>query len=351
MGLFDKMKQAASAAGGNQTVTFTFQELPESLAQMQALPEASLDTPFKTAALTVCALCAYGADKNIGKEMLNWLRGPRPLNGQDISFLNDRFRDGKSYIPFSYFVGASPENGYTPRQPFTLLVGSNHTSNVEEGYCKLFIPCGGADDPRPIKLRRKGNGQCCCATSAISPPTPRWSCTPAPAKSWYSPPFLSGENGHVVEAEGVCDFTIYPEGDDWETTTSPWSLEGNWLEIARDTDEGYSETAPEDADRMCFLPVDGETEGNQLPFTASYITPYPELNVEEADLFYQEGTPEVPFRSNQEWYATFTGEDGSRYAITLEDEDTLALKVYLDGNESYLSLVNTVYFARQEAMG
>ena len=140
MGLFDKMKQAASAAGGNQTVTFTFQELPESLAQMQALPEASLDTPFKTAALTVCALCAYGADKNIGKEMLNWLRGPRPLNGQDISFLNDRFRDGKSYIPFSYFVGASPENGYTPRQPFTLLVGSNHTSNVEEGYCKLFIP-------------------------------------------------------------------------------------------------------------------------------------------------------------------------------------------------------------------
>ena len=91
--------------------------------------------------------------------MLNWLRGPRPLNGQDISFLNDRFRDGKSYIPFSYFVGASPENGYTPRQPFTLLVGSNHTSYVEDGYCKLFIPCGGADDPRPIKLRRKGNGQ------------------------------------------------------------------------------------------------------------------------------------------------------------------------------------------------
>ena len=114
MGLFDKMKQATAATGGNQTVTFTFQALPESLAQMQALPEASLDTPFKTAALTVCALCAYGADKNIGKEMLNWLRGPRPLNGQDISFLNDRFRDGKSYIPFSYFVGASPENGYTP---------------------------------------------------------------------------------------------------------------------------------------------------------------------------------------------------------------------------------------------
>ena len=73
--------------------------------------------------------------------------------------------------------------------------------------------------------------------------------------------------------------------------------------------------------------------------------------MEEADLFYQQGTPEIPFRSNQEWYATFTKENGSRYAITLENEDTLALKVYLDGEESYLSLVNTVYFARQEAMG
>ena len=164
-------------------------------------------------------------------------------------------------------------------------------------------------------------------------------------------PFLSGENGHVVEAEGVCDFTIYPEGDDWETDTSPWSLEGNWLETARDTDEGYFETAPEDADRMCFLPTDADTEGSQLPLTASYITPYPELNVEEADLFYQEGTPEVPFQTNQEWYATFTGEDGSRYAVTLEDEDTLALKFYLDGEESYMSLGSTVYFARQEAMG
>ena len=199
-----------------------------------------------------------------------------------------------------------------------------------------------SEDGQPILLL--------CNISDIAPNT-EVELYPTAGEELVWSPFLSGENGHVVEAEGVCDFTIYPEGDDWETITSPWSLEGNWLEIARDTDEGYSETDPADADRMCFLPTDAETEGDQLPFTASYITPYPELNVEEADLFYHEGTPEVPFQTNQEWYATFTGEDGSRYAVTLEDEDTLALKVYLDGNESYLSLVNTVYFARQEAMG
>ena len=47
MGLFDKMKQAAANVSGNQTVTFTFQALPESLAQMQELPEASLEPPSR----------------------------------------------------------------------------------------------------------------------------------------------------------------------------------------------------------------------------------------------------------------------------------------------------------------
>ena len=166
MSIFDKLKSAAVDAAktavvsaGNKREAFTFTALPESLAEMQALPEASLSTPFQTAALTVCALCAYAADKEVGTEMLNWLRGPRPLNGQDISFLNDRFRGGKTYIPFSYFAGATPENNYTPAEPFTLYIESNHTSGAEEGYMKLFIPCGGADSPRPIKLRMKGDGR------------------------------------------------------------------------------------------------------------------------------------------------------------------------------------------------
>ena len=66
MGIFDKLKNTAQKAvvsavqsAGNKRETFTFRALPESLAEMQALPEASLDTPFKTAALTVLALCAY----------------------------------------------------------------------------------------------------------------------------------------------------------------------------------------------------------------------------------------------------------------------------------------------------
>ena len=107
--------------------------------------------------LGVLALCAYAADRQIGTDMLNWLRGPRPLNGQEISFLNDRFRDGKTYLPFTYFAGSTPDNNYTPAQPYTIRVESNHVSGEEQGYMKLFIPCGGADSPRPIKLRQRGS--------------------------------------------------------------------------------------------------------------------------------------------------------------------------------------------------
>ena len=162
MGIFDKLKKSAAqpavnAAVGAKKQTFIFQSLPESLTQMQALPEAALKDPFQTAALTVCALCVYAADRDIGIEMLNWLRGPRPLSNMDISFLDDRFRDGKTYVPFSYFKGATPDNDYTPDEPFTLTIFTNPYSDDNPGYMKVFLESGGADNPREIVLRQRGS--------------------------------------------------------------------------------------------------------------------------------------------------------------------------------------------------
>ena len=169
MSIFDKLKKntantvdtavktEASHIGKKQE-TFVFAALPESLAQMQALPEATLDDPFKTAALTVCALCVYAADRQIGTEMLNWLRGPRPLGPYDISFLNDRFRDGHHLI-FSYFAGAVPGNDYQPDEPFRLTVEAGPYADANPGYKKLHIRSGGADNAREIVLRQKGDGQ------------------------------------------------------------------------------------------------------------------------------------------------------------------------------------------------
>ncbi len=165
MPIFDKLKKNvqtavknAAASAFSSEETFTFAVLPESLAEMKALPQASLESPFATAALTVCALCVYAADKSIGTEMLNFLRGPRPLSNHDISFLNDRFSDGH-HVPFSYFKGAVPANDYTPDTPFTITVTSGPYSDANEGYKKLYIKSGGADSPREIVLRKLGDGR------------------------------------------------------------------------------------------------------------------------------------------------------------------------------------------------
>ncbi len=166
MGLFDKIfndgtnmvrnaANSASASLGNRTETFTFQSLPESVSQLMAMPEASLDTPFKTAALTVCALCAWAASPEIGKEMLNFLKGPAPLSPYEIGFINERFRDNSPLLPFSYFEGARPENDYTPDKPFTVKITSNPHSKRDDTHTTLWIKSGGADNPREVALRLK----------------------------------------------------------------------------------------------------------------------------------------------------------------------------------------------------
>lgn len=156
MSIFDRLN-GGNGNSGNQR-SFTFSALPESLAELQALPEAALQDPFQTAALTVCALCAYAADRTIGTQMLNWLRGPRTLSPFDISFLNDRFREGHQVI-FSYFQGAAPDNGYTPDRPFRLTVEAGPYADANPGYKKLHIRSGGADNPREIVLRQTADGR------------------------------------------------------------------------------------------------------------------------------------------------------------------------------------------------
>lgn len=139
--------------------TFTFEKLPMSLEEMKSLPEISMDDAFKTAALSLLALCAYSVDREAGREMLDFLRGPRPMSPAELQFLNDRLMDGKDYVARSYFEGATPENEYTPTAPYTVKVISNQYSKLEGGnYMQLWIHSGGADSPRSITLRKTGGG-------------------------------------------------------------------------------------------------------------------------------------------------------------------------------------------------
>ena len=79
---------------------FIFDKLPNNLSDLQSLPEANIDTPFKTAALTMVALCQYEKNEQATIEMLNFLKG-------------------------------------------------------DDNWATMFVKSAGADSPRQIKLRKK----------------------------------------------------------------------------------------------------------------------------------------------------------------------------------------------------
>lgn len=137
--------------------SFVFETLPTDLAALRARPEAELKDPFGVLALFIAALCLYPHNQNAALEMIDFLKGPRPLSALDRQFLKDRFMDGKDYLGPSYFAGAGPANNYTPARPWTLTVEEQAHSRDQmgEGYLKLFVSSDGADSPRGVTLRNK----------------------------------------------------------------------------------------------------------------------------------------------------------------------------------------------------
>lgn len=176
MSFFDSLKRAAESAlkretskavnnavnnavqsvgkGRNHTESFTFSALPQNVAQLQTLPEASLDSAFKTTALTILALCRYEHSPEDAIAMLNFLKGPAEVSGYEKQFIRER-PQGKTYIPRSYLTGATPQNGYQPTTPYTVAVSENPYSFDNENWATLYVTSGGADNPRTIKLRKK----------------------------------------------------------------------------------------------------------------------------------------------------------------------------------------------------
>ena len=169
MGLFDSITRSAGNALSNAAAnavtgavneaqrkreTFTFTTIPRSVADLKALPESDLSTPFKTCALTMLVLLNYADDVNATIEMLNFLKGPEPMNPYQIQFLKDRLV-GKEYVVRSFFEGSSPQNNYIPTEPLKITVYDNPYSYPEAGWATLHMDSTGADSPRQIKCRLK----------------------------------------------------------------------------------------------------------------------------------------------------------------------------------------------------
>ncbi len=176
MGLFDDIKRMATSAakrtasnavrnaavdvknavgkGMNRSETFTFAYIPSNIAELTALPEATLDSAFKTTALTLAVLCNYEKDPEATYEMLDYLKGPAELSPFERGFIKEHLGSA-TYKARSYFHGATPENSYTPTMPYTITVNETPYSFDNEGWATLYVKSGGADNPRGIKLRQK----------------------------------------------------------------------------------------------------------------------------------------------------------------------------------------------------
>lgn len=143
--------QVESVDGG---IKVTFKQMPQTARDLQALLEVYPQSDARNAgAFFIASLVRYLDSTDDGHEMIDLLRGPRPMNDMDKDFLKDRLRE-KSYLPGAYFEGATPENDYTPDTPWSLLVYDD-PMNAEEGYLYIQVATTGADSRRRITLREK----------------------------------------------------------------------------------------------------------------------------------------------------------------------------------------------------
>ena len=152
----DKLKRKAKEALDNVNRTYVFDELPKNLEELKSWKHFDMSSSFCVAAMTVAALCRYSESKEDCFGMLDFLNGPTDLSESDRQFLEDRFMDGRSYVPFSYFDGTEPENDYRPKVPYRITVTQTpYSQDAGENYLTLYLRSSGADSPRPVTLRLK----------------------------------------------------------------------------------------------------------------------------------------------------------------------------------------------------
>ena len=167
MGFFDNLKQATenvikdvssnvvnSGLNGASTVKVEVGAVPANLEEFKS--KINFKDENNVVAYTILALCVYPHKKDLSIDMINYLKGPAELSAYDKQFLSDRF-SGKEYLTLSYLQGATPENNYTPTEPFIVNVSkTSHSEDaIGEGYLQLFVKSSGADTARGIRLRKK----------------------------------------------------------------------------------------------------------------------------------------------------------------------------------------------------
>lgn len=134
-------------------VKFTFKRLPMNAVEISKIVDFKDEK--SVSAMFIATLVGYFENKDESIAMINVLKGPESISNYDINFLDSQLKE-KPYLPNAYFEGATPENNYTPNEPLTIIIYDD-TNKSEDGYIRVFVKTTGADSPRGIMLRQKGD--------------------------------------------------------------------------------------------------------------------------------------------------------------------------------------------------
>lgn len=138
------------------SMQFQFPELPKTETDFRSMPTFGFDSPFQVAALLIVALTSWKDNREECYQMIDALKGPQKMSPMDRQFVRDRMMSKGDYLAKAYFNGATPENNYTPSEPFTIEVKENPYTYDDPGYARVQVITKGADSPRYITLRQKG---------------------------------------------------------------------------------------------------------------------------------------------------------------------------------------------------
>lgn len=135
--------------------------MPKSVEEFKALREEIGKSPEGVVALQVIALGMYSEyGQEVGEPCLDIINTTTGLTAHARGRLREWYvrktNDPRPYQAASYMKGATPENGYNPTKPYTMVMTIDDVTEVEDGYLiTVRLRCQGFDSSKDVKITVK----------------------------------------------------------------------------------------------------------------------------------------------------------------------------------------------------
>ena len=161
---------------GQRSITYTFNALPRNIEELKTLEvndREYFSSPHFVTALFICCLNRITENSSDAWNMINYLRIHTATIGENnilkvsnvvMQDIAERltYKDSNGYPVSnglrSYFAGSSPDNQYTPTEPYQVtVVERSDVYTTEDGFrcAKLYVKSSGSDHLiGPLKLRK-----------------------------------------------------------------------------------------------------------------------------------------------------------------------------------------------------